>query len=232
MIPVYPWRLIVCDVDSTLIDGEVIEMLAERAGHLEEVTAITAAAMRGDINFVDSLYQRVGLLRGLDARVLDEVGSQLKLTPGARELMDAAARAGMKRGIVSGGFEQITRYLVDDLELDFAMANTLDISNGVLTGHLHGVIIDRQLKAAGLRKFAADEGVPMAATVAVGDGANDIDMLSAAGFAIAFNAKSALTPYADATVDGPSLLPVIGLLGLPDPGVTVIESGPGAGDTR
>lgn len=215
MVPVHPWRLIVCDVDSTLIAGEVIEMLADRAGHLAEVAAITEAAMRGDLDFGESLRRRVALLAGLDEVVLSEIGAGLRLTPGARELMDTAARAGLRRGIVSGGFSQVTRYLVDDLGLDFSAANTLQVEDGKLTGRLVGPVIDRAGKAAALRSFAEASGVPMTATVAIGDGANDIDMLAAAGFSIAFNAKSVVTAHADAIVDGPSLAPVIGLLGLP-----------------
>lgn len=208
------YRLLVCDVDSTLITGEVIEMLADYSGHRAEVEDITAAAMRGEWDFEESLRRRVALLRGLDAMVLDEVGRGLVLTPGARMLMDAARRHGWRRGIVSGGFTQVTRYLVDELDLDYAAANTLEIDGGVLTGSLTGPIVDRAGKARSLRSFARRFGIPMAETVAIGDGANDIDMLQAAGFGIAFHAKPIVGQHADYALDGPSLEPVLALLGL------------------
>lgn len=208
------YRLLVCDVDSTLITGEVIEMLADHAGHRAEVADITAAAMRGEWDFEESLRRRVALLRGLDASVLDEVGRSLVLTPGARLLMDAARRHGWSRGIVSGGFTQVTRYLVEELDLDYSAANTLEIEAGVLTGGLIEPIVDRAGKAASLREFAGRFGIPLSETVAIGDGANDIDMLQAAGFGIAFHAKPIVGEHADYALDGPSLAPAVALLGL------------------
>lgn len=203
----------VSDVDSTLISGEVIEMLAGHVGHLDEVERITAAAMAGELDFEASLRQRVALLAGLDAAVLDEVGANLRLMPGARTVIDTLHRRGVRCGIVSGGFTQVTRYLVDDLRLDFAAANTLEVSGGKLTGRLTGPVLDRAGKAAALRRFATEAGVPLERTVAVGDGANDIDMMQTAGFSVAFNAKPLVQRYATAVLDGPTLQPLLGLLG-------------------
>jgi phosphoserine phosphatase len=210
----FRWRLLVCDVDSTLITGEVIEMLADRAGHRAEVERVTAAAMRGELDFEASLRRRVALLTGLDAAVFAEVAAEIRLTPGARTLMTTLQRRGVRRGIVSGGFTQVTRYLVEDLALDFAAANTLEVVDGVLTGVLVGPIVDRAGKAAALRRFAAECAVPLDRTVAIGDGANDIDMLDAAGFSIAFNAKPVVQQHASAVLTGPSLEPVLAMLGM------------------
>ena len=207
-------RLIVFDVDSTLITGEVIEMLAERTGHREEVERITAAAMRGELDFAAALRQRVALVAGLDAAVLDEVGATLELTPGARTTVRTLKRLGYRCGIVSGGFTQVTKHLVDELGLDFAAANTLEVADGRLTGHVVGEIIDRAGKARALARFAAESGVPMSQTVAVGDGANDIDMLTAAGLGIAFNAKPVVAEHADTTLNQPFLDPVLFILGI------------------
>jgi phosphoserine phosphatase len=207
-------RLIVFDVDSTLITGEVIEMLAERTGHRAEVERITAAAMAGELDFEAALRQRVALLAGLDAAVLDEVGQLLELTPGARTTIRTLRRLGYRCGIVSGGFTQVTRHLVDALGLDFCAANTLEVSDGKLTGALTGPIVDRAGKARALQRFAAESGVPLSQTVAVGDGANDIDMLSAAGLGIAFNAKPQVAEHADTALNQPFLDPVLFILGI------------------
>jgi len=204
-------RLIVFDVDSTLITGEVVEMLADRTGHRADVERITAAAMRGELDFAASLRERVALLAGLDAGVLDEVGEGLELTPGAQQVIEARRRGGWRCGIVSGGFSQVTRYLVERLQLDFAAANTLEVSGGVLTGGLLGPIVDRAGKAAALRRFADEAGVPMEQTVAVGDGANDLDMIDAAGLGVAFNAKPVVAARAALNLRGPSLLPMLHL---------------------
>jgi len=204
-------RLIVFDVDSTLIRGEVVEMLADRTGHRADVERITAAAMRGELDFAASLRERVALLAGLGAEALDEVAADLELTPGAQQVIEARRRTGWYCGIVSGGFTQVTRHLVDRLQLDFAAANTLEVSDGRLTGGLVGPIVDRAGKAAALRRFAADAGVPMEQTVAVGDGANDLDMIDAAGLGVAFNAKPVVAARADVSLRGPSLLPVLHL---------------------
>jgi phosphoserine phosphatase len=207
-------RLIVFDVDSTLIQQEVIEMLAARAGAEDAVKAITDAAMRGELDFAESLHQRVGTLAGLPAEVLDDVADDVELTPGARTTIRTLRRLGYHVGVVSGGFRQVIQPLADELMLDFVAANVLEVVDGKLTGRVVGEIVDRAGKAKALRDFASQAGVPMAQTVAVGDGANDIDMLSAAGLGIAFNAKPALREVADASLSHPYLDTVLFLLGV------------------
>lgn len=207
-------RLIVFDVDSTLIQGEVIEMLAARAGAAEEVAAITEAAMRGELDFAQSLHQRVSTLEGLPAELLDEVGAEIELTPGARTTIRTLRRLGFHCGVVSGGFRQVIEPLAEELMLDFVAANQLEIVDGKLTGRVVGEVIDRPGKAKALRNFAAQAGVPMEQTVAVGDGANDIDMLTAAGLGVAFNAKPALREIADASLSHPYLDTVLFILGV------------------
>lgn len=207
-------RLIVFDVDSTLITGEVIEMLADRTGTRAAVERITAAAMRGELDFADSLRERVAMLEGLDAAVLDEVGRELELTPGARTTIRTLKRLGFRCGIVSGGFTQVARHLVEELKLDFVAANTLEVVDGRLTGRVVGDIVDRAGKARALSRFAMESGVPLNQTVAVGDGANDIDMLSAAGLGIAFNAKPVVAEIADTALNQPFLDPVLFILGI------------------
>jgi phosphoserine phosphatase len=207
-------RLVVLDVDSTLVQGEVIEMLAERAGVRAKVAAITASAMAGDLDFEQSLRERVRLLAGLPESVCDDVRHGLELTPGARTLVRTLRRVGYRCGVVSGGFSQVIDGLAADLELDFAVANTLEIVDGRLTGGLVGPIIDRAGKAAALRRFAAEAGVPLSQTVAVGDGANDIAMISAAGLGIAFNAKPALEQVADTSLRHPHLDAILHILGM------------------
>jgi phosphoserine phosphatase len=207
-------RLIVFDVDSTLIQGEVIEMLAERAGAGEAVAAITGAAMRGEIDFAESLHQRVATLAGLPVEVLDEVADQVELTPGARTTIRTLRRLGFHCGVVSGGFRQVIEPLAHELMLDFVAANELEIVDGHLTGRVVGPIVDRAGKAKALRDFANQVGVPMEQTVAVGDGANDIDMLNAAGLGVAFNAKPALREVADASLSHPYLDTVLFILGV------------------
>jgi phosphoserine phosphatase len=207
-------RLIVFDVDSTLIQGEVIEMLAARAGAEAAVAAVTEAAMRGELDFAESLHRRVATLEGLPAEVLDDVGEQIELTPGARTTLRTLRRLGYHCGIVSGGFRQVIDPLAHELKMDFVAANELEIVDGKLTGRVIGPVIDRAGKAKALRDFAAQAGVPMEQTVAVGDGANDIDMLSAAGLGVAFNAKPALREVADASLSHPYLDTVLFLLGI------------------
>jgi phosphoserine phosphatase len=207
-------RLIVFDVDSTLIQGEVIEMLAERAGAGEAVAAITEAAMRGEIDFTESLHQRVATLAGLPAEVIDEVADLVQLTPGARTTIRTLRRLGFHCGVVSGGFRQVIDPLAHELMLDFVAANELEVVDGRLTGRVVGPIIDRAGKAKALRDFANQAGVPMEQTVAVGDGANDIDMLNAAGLGVAFNAKPALREVADASLSHPYLDTVLFILGV------------------
>jgi len=207
-------RLIVMDVDSTLISAEVIDLLAARAGCTEQVAKITASAMRGDVDFATALRERVALLAGLDASVLDEVRREVTLAPGARTLLRTLRHLGFRCGIVSGGFSQLTDALAAELGLDYAAANTLEIAGGKLTGQLTGPVIDRAGKAAALRQFAERAGVPLSQTVAVGDGANDLDMIAAAGMGIAFNAKQAVRDAADASVSVPYLDTVLYLLGV------------------
>ncbi|MGH3524473.1 MAG: phosphoserine phosphatase SerB, partial [Mycobacterium sp.] len=207
-------RLIVFDVDSTLVQGEVIEMLAARAGAQEAVAAITEAAMRGELDFTASLHQRVATLAGLPTEVVDDVARQLQLTPGARTTLRTLRRLGFRCGVVSGGFRQVVAPLAEELKLDFVAANELEIIDGKLTGRVTGPIIDRAGKAKALRDFAQQAGVPMEQTVAVGDGANDIDMLAAAGLGVAFNAKPALREVADASLSYPYLDTVLFILGV------------------
>ena len=207
-------RLIVFDVDSTLIQGEVIEMLAARAGAQAAVAAVTEAAMRGELDFAESLHRRVATLAGLPAEVLDDVGEQIELTPGARTTLRTLRRLGYYCGVVSGGFRQVIDPLAHELKMDFVAANELEIVDGKLTGRVIGPVIDRAGKAKALRDFAAQAGVPMEQTVAVGDGANDIDMLSAAGLGVAFNAKPALREVADASLSHPYLDTVLFILGI------------------
>lgn len=197
-------RLIVFDVDSTLVQGEVIEMLAARAGALGTVAAITEAAMRGELDFAESLQRRVATLAGLPATVMDEVAAQLELMPGARTTVRTLQRLGFRCGVVSGGFRRIIEPLARELMLDYVAANELEIVDGILTGRVIGPIVDRPGKAVALREFADRFGIPMQQTVAVGDGANDIDMLAAAGMGIAFNAKPALRAVADASLSHPT----------------------------
>lgn len=207
-------RLIVMDVDSTLIQGEVIEMLAAHAGCEAEVARVTDEAMRGDLDFAESLVARVALLEGLDASALDTVYDELVLSPGARTTVRTLKRLGYRFAIVSGGFSQITDRLAADLGIDFAAANELEIINGKLTGRVIGEIVDRAGKARALRRFAAEAGISEAATIAIGDGANDLDMLSAAGLGIAFNAKPLVREAADTSVNVPYLDTVMYLLGI------------------
>jgi phosphoserine phosphatase len=206
-------RLIVLDVDSTLVRGEVIDELAARAGRAAEVARITAAAMNGELDFAESLRARVAVLKGLPVEVLDEVREALVLTPGARTLIRTLQRLGFRCGIVSGGFTQITDPLAETLGLDFAAANTLEVVDGQLTGGLVGEIVDRPGKARALERFAEQYGIPLEQTVAVGDGANDLDMLNTAGLGIAFNAKPFVREQAHTALNQPYLDAVLQVLG-------------------
>lgn len=207
-------RLVVFDVDSTLIQGEVIEMLAAHVGCEDKVREITEAAMRGELDFTESLRRRVALLEGLREEVLDEVGANLELTPGARTTIRTLKRLGFRCGVVSGGFTRVIRGLVEDLDLDFCAANELEVVDGKLTGRVVGEVVDRAGKAVALRRFAEEVDVPLAQCVAVGDGANDIDMLGTAGLGVAFNAKPALREVADTALSHPFLDAVLFVLGV------------------
>ncbi len=207
-------RMIVFDVDSTLIQGEVIEMLAAHAGKEAEVRAITEAAMRGELDYEASLRQRLALLAGLPESALDDVAAQVEFTPGARTTVRTLKRMGFRCGVVSGGFDRVVEYISDVLDLDFHIANELEIVDGVITGQIVGPVVDRAGKADAMRHFADEFGVPLEQCVAVGDGANDIDMLSTAGLGIAFNAKPALRQVADTALSHPYLDAVLFVLGV------------------
>jgi phosphoserine phosphatase len=222
-------RLIVFDVDSTLIQGEVIEMLAARAGAEAEaeVRAVTEAAMRGELDFTESLRRRVAVLAGLPESVLTEVAAELELTPGARTTIRTLKRLGYRCGVVSGGFTSVVRRLVDELGLDFCAANEIEIQDGRLTGRVLGEVIDRPGKAVALRRFAQEYDIPLEQCVAVGDGANDIDMLSTAGLGVAFNAKPALREVADTALSHPYLDVVLFVLGITRDEVEVADAAEG-----
>ena len=207
-------RLIVMDVDSTLIQGEVIEMLAAHAGCEDEVARVTEQAMRGELDFEESLRRRVALLEGLDASALDQVYDDLVLSPGARTTVRVLKRLGYRFAIVSGGFTAITTRLAAELGIDFSAANELEVLDGKLTGRVLGDVVDRAYKATALRRFAQACGLPVSATVAIGDGANDLDMLNAAGLGIAFNAKPVVQEAAHAAVNVPYMDAVLYLLGI------------------
>jgi len=207
-------RLIVMDVDSTLIQGEVIEMLAAHAGCAAEVARVTEAAMRGELDFEESLRSRVALLQGVPASALDDVYEAIQLTPGARTMVRTLKRLGYRFAIVSGGFSQITDRLAAELGIDFARANELEVVDGRLTGRIVGDVVDRAGKAQALREFAAATGVSEKAVIAIGDGANDLDMLNTAGLGIAYNAKPVVQQAADTAVNVPYLDTIIYLLGI------------------
>jgi phosphoserine phosphatase len=207
-------RLVVLDVDSTVIQGEVIEMLAEHAGCHERVAEVTAAAMRGDLEFADSLRERVALLRGVEASALDAVYESLTYTPGVRTMIRTLRRLGYRFALVSGGFTQVIDRIAAELGVHYAAANTLEVVDGTLTGRLTGDIVDRPGKATALRRFAADAGIPLPNTIAIGDGANDLDMLAAAGLGVAFNAKPMVRDAADTALSLPYMDAIIYLLGI------------------
>lgn len=207
-------RLVVMDVDSTLIQDEVIDLLAERAGVLDEVSAITDRAMSGDIDFAESLRQRVSLLAGLPVEVLAETAQRVRLTPGARTLCRTLHRLGFRVCLVSGGFGEVITPIAEQLEVDGLRANALEIVDGRLTGRVVGDIVDREGKREALEGFAREFGIPLARTIAIGDGANDLDMLEAAGLGIAFNAKPIVRAAADTSVNAPYLDSVLFLLGI------------------
>lgn len=206
--------LLVMDVDSTLIKQEVIELLAAHAGREAEVAAVTESAMRGELDFAASLHARVATLAGLDAAVIDAVRARLELSDGAAELIAAFKAAGHHVAVVSGGFAQILDPLAAELGLDFARANDLVIAEGKLTGAVNGTVVDRAFKEVMLRTWAKELGISMEHTIAAGDGANDLDMVGAAGLGVAFNAKPLLRDAADARIDLPRLDIIANLVGI------------------
>jgi phosphoserine phosphatase len=207
-------RLVLMDVDSTLIREEVIELLAVKAGVGEAVKAITDSAMRGEIDFEESLKSRVGLLEGLPVSVISEVQGEITLTPGARTLIRTLQRLGHTVAVVSGGFIEVIEPLLRDLGIELYRANSLEVINAKLTGRTQGPIVDRAAKALALREFAELSGVGMEQTIAIGDGANDLDMITAAGLGIAFNAKPAVRAAADSALNQPYLDSVLYLMGI------------------
>jgi len=208
-------RLVVMDVDSTLIQDEVIELLAAHAGREAEVAAVTERAMRGELDFTQSLHERVACLAGLDESVLADVRAAVRLTPGARTLVRTLHRLGFTVALVSGGFAEVVVPLAELLHIHHVRANRLEVMDGRLTGRVLGAVVDRAGKAAALRSFASAERLPLSRTVAIGDGANDLDMLDAAGLGIAFNAKPVVREQADTSVTVPFLDAVLYLLGIP-----------------
>jgi len=207
-------RLVQFDVDSTFIQQEAIELLAAKAGVLDEVSRITESAMRGEMDFEQSLRARVALLKGLDQSVISEVQAEIKMTDGARELVSTLHSKGHSVSLVSGGFIDIIEPMIKELSIPYFKANKLEIINAVLTGGLVGPIIDRAAKGSALIEFASMSGVDLIHTVAIGDGANDLDMMAAAGLSIAFNAKPIVIDAADLSITEPSLRSVIDLIQL------------------
>lgn len=211
---VFVKRLVQLDVDSTFIQQEAIELLAAQAGVLDQVSAITESAMRGDLDFEQSLRTRVSLLKGLPESAITAVQNEITLTDGAQELVDTLHAKGHSVALVSGGFIDVIKPMIDSLSIRYYKANKLEIVSGVLTGQLVGPIIDRAAKGAALIEFAATSGVLIENTVAIGDGANDLDMMALAGLSIAFNAKPVVVEAADRAINENSLKLVSQLMGL------------------
>jgi phosphoserine phosphatase len=207
-------RLVLLDMDSTLIQQEVIDLLAKHAGKLDQVSQITEKAMAGDLDFSQALSARVSLLAGLDQSVIELVRKDITLTNGAKELIETLHKQGHKVGVVSGGFLDVIEPILKDLKIDFYRANKLEIMNGKLTGKTEGAIIDRVAKFSSLQEFAKIEGVELSQTVAIGDGANDLDMIEAAGLGIAFNAKPKVAAAAATTISTSDLSTVLLLMGI------------------
>jgi len=207
-------RLVLLDMDSTLIQQEVIDLIAQHAGKLDQVSKITESAMAGEIDFAKALSDRVSLLAGLDQSVIELVRKEITLTNGAQKLIETLHKQGHKVGVVSGGFLDVIEPILKDLKIDFYQANKLEIVNGKLTGKTEGVVIDRVAKLKSLHEFAKIEGVELAQTVAIGDGANDLDMIEAAGLGIAFNAKPKVAAAAATTISTSDLSTVLLLMGI------------------
>jgi len=211
---VFVKRLVQFDVDSTFIEQEAIELLATKAGAFDQVSAITASAMRGELDFEESLRARVGLLKGLPESVIEAVQKEITMTDGAQELVETLHAQGHSVALVSGGFIDIIKPMINSLSITYYKANQLAILDGFLTGELVGPIIDRAAKGAALHEFASASGVELVNTVAIGDGANDLDMMAAAGLSIAFNAKPIVVEAADYAINEKSLRSVAQLMGL------------------
>ena len=207
-------HLVVMDVDSTFIQDEVIDLLADEAGVLDQVADITERAMAGELDFEQSLRARVALLAGLPADALDRVRERVTLTPGARTLCRTLLRLGYRIALVSGGFVEVIAPLAAELGVTDVRANSLEVVDGRLTGHVLGDVVDRLGKRTALEAFARQYGIPQRRTIAIGDGANDIDMLEAAGLGVAFNAKAAARDAADTSLNVPYLDSVLFLLGI------------------
>lgn len=207
-------RLVFLDVDSTLIQDEIIDLLADEAGVADQVAAITVSAMQGDIDFTAALRERVALLAGLDQAALSRAQERVRLTPGARTFVRTLKRLGYTTAAVSGGFQFFVDKVGADLGIDHVFANELEMADGVLTGRLIGPIVDRKRKAELLVDLAHRQGVPLEQTVAVGDGANDLDMLATAGLGVAFNAKPIVQEAADTKVSVPYLDAILFVLGI------------------
>lgn len=212
MLATSPRFLVVLDADSTLIRNEVIELLADEAGRGAEVAAATEAAMRGEVDFATSLRSRVAALTGVPVSAFARVRARIEPTPGVRDLIDAVHERGGRVGVVSGGFHEILDTVAPDLGVDVWRANRLAAQDGVLIGAVEGEIVDAEAKASALREWADSSGVARARTIAIGDGANDLRMMSAAGLGLAFNAKPAVRERADLVIDAVDLAEVIALL--------------------
>jgi phosphoserine phosphatase len=207
-------KLVVMDVDSTLISQEVIDLLAQASGVGEKVQEITEAAMRGELDFETSLRKRVSLLSGQKESIIDEISTEISLTPGARTLIRTLQTLGHAVGLVSGGFAQVVDPIARSLGITHVRSNTLEIVNGVITGNLLGPVIDRAGKAEALKDFALHEKISIANTIAIGDGANDLDMIATAGLGIAFNAKPKVQEAAKSSLNAPYLDSVLFILGI------------------
>ena len=207
-------RIVMLDMDSTLIEQEVINLLGAAAGQSIAIEAITHKAMAGDLDFKAALIERVALLKGMDQNILNQVRDQITLTKGAKKLIDELHQQGHKVGVVSGGFIEVIEPILNSLSIDFYRANKLKISDGLLTGEIEGPLIDSHAKRIALEQFANQEKVPLEQTVAIGDGANDLEMIKAAGLGIAFNAKPKVAAAADTTISNQDLSTVLLLMGI------------------
>lgn len=204
--------LLVMDVDSTLVQEEVIDLLGEEAGVGEKVAQITERAMRGELDFKEALAERVSLLEGLPETILDKVYAKIHFTQGAKDLVSQLHARGYKVGLVSGGFHETVDRLAQEAGVDYVMANHLEIKDGQLTGRTYGEIVTKDTKLAMLKKWAAENGLDMSATIAMGDGANDLPMIKAAGLGVAFCAKPLVRQEAPYQIDEPDLRALLTLM--------------------